>query len=137
MIRRLFNKRGGVPVKAIIIIVIVVIIAVVAFFLMNGLGLGGNIGNGTGNASVTSVQSESAVSEPVTEELDYIEVTVYENEYLYQNSKYELEELIDKLIIDAENVKVKITDDNASKRAYNNLISALEEKNISYIKSDV
>lgn len=137
MIRRLFNKRGGVPVKAIIIIVIVVIIAVVAFFLMNGLGLGGNIGNGTGNASVTSVQSESAVSEPVTEELDYLEVTVSENEYLYQNSKYELEELIDKLIIDAENVKVKITDDNASKRAYNNLISALEEKNISYIKSDV
>lgn len=136
MIRRLFNSRGSFPVKIIVIIVIVAIIAVAVFFLMNGLGFGGNIGNGTGDASVASVQSESVVSEPVTEELDYLEVTVSENEYLYQNSKFELEELINKLTTDAENIKVKITDDNASKRAYNNLISALEEKNISYIKSD-
>ena len=69
--------------------------------------------------------------------MDFLNVTVSENEYLYQNSRLSLDELMDKLAVDAVNTKVKITDENASKRAYNNLINALEEKNISYIKADV
>lgn len=138
MKRRLINNKGAVHI-AIIIAVIAVAAVVVVGFLTNGFGLGGGKGDGdgegTGNAS--AVQSEPEVSEPVVEELNFLNVTVSENEYLYQNSRLQLDELMDKLVIDAVDTKVKITDENASKRAYNNLISALEEKNISYIKADV
>ena len=71
------------------------------------------------------------------EELDFLNVTVSENEYLYQNSRLQLDELMNKLVTDAADTKVKVTDENASKRAYKNLIAALEDKNIHYINADV
>ena len=58
-------------------------------------------------------------------------------EYLYQNSRLQLDELMNKLVTDAADTKVKVTDENASKRAYKNLIAALEDKNIHYINADV
>lgn len=137
MKKRLSNKKGAVHVAIIIAVIAVVAVVVVVGFLTNGFGLGGGKGDGEGAGDVSAVQSRSEVSEPVVEELNFLNVTVSENEYLYQNSRLQLDELMDKLVIDAVDTKVKITDENASKRAYNNLISALEEKNISYIKADV
>ena len=70
------------------------------------------------------------------EELDFLNVTVSENDYLYQNSRLQLDELMNRLITDAADTKVKVTDENASKRAYKNLINALEDEHIRYIKAD-
>lgn len=137
MIRRLFNNKGAVPVVIIIIAAVAVIVVAVAGFLTDGFGLGGGQGDGEGEGNVSAEQSETEVSEPVLEELDFLNVTVSENEYLYQNSRLQLDELMDKLVTDAAGAEVKITDENASKRAYENLINALEEKNIRYIKADV
>ena len=136
MFRRLTNNKGAIP--AIILIAAVVIIALVVIgFLTDGFGLGGGQGDGEGEGNVSAEQS-SDTQEPelVIEELDFLNVTVSGNEYLYQNSKLQLDELVDKLVADAADTKVKITDENASKRAYENLINALEEKNIRYIKGD-
>lgn len=136
MFRRLTNNKGAIP--AIILIAAVVIIALVVIgFLTDGFGLGGGQGDGEGEGNVSAEQS-SDTQEPelVIEELDFLNVTVSGNEYLYQNSKLQLDELVDKLVTDAADTKVKITDENASKRAYENLINALEEKNIRYIKGD-
>lgn len=137
MKKRLINKKGAVHVAIIIAVIAVVAVVVVVGFLTNGFGLGGGKGDGDGEGDVSAAQSRSEVSEPVVEELNFLNVTVSENEYLYQNSRLQLDELMDKLVIDAVDTKVKITDENASKRAYKNLINALEEKNISYIKADV
>ena len=138
MIRRLINNKGAIHILAIIVVAVVVVAVVAAAgFLTDGFGLGGGQGDGEGEGNVSSDSSEPEVSEPVLEELDFLNVTVSENEYLYQNSRLQLDELMDKLVIDAADTKVKITDENASKRAYENLINALEEKNIRYIKADV
>lgn len=137
MIRRLFNNKGAIHVGIILFAAAVVVVAAVALgFLTDGFGLGGGKGDGEGEGNVSSVRSEPAISEPVVEEIDFLNVTVSENEYLYQNSKLQLDELMNKLVIDATDTKVKVTDENASKRAYKNLINALEDKNIRYIKAD-
>ena len=138
MIRRLINNKGAIPVIAIIIVAVVVAAVVIAGFLTDGFGLGGGQGDGEGEGNVSDVQSsDTEAPELVVEELDFLNVTVSENEYLYQNSRFQLDELMDKLVTDAADTKVKITDENASKRAYENLINALEEKNRRYIKADV
>ena len=137
MIRRLADNKGvGVGVIIIAAAVVVVVLTVVGIFT-DGFGLGGGQGDGEGEGNVSSVPSEPEVSEPVLEELNFLNVTVSENEYLYQNSRLQLDELMDRLVVDAADTKVKITDENASKRAYENLINALEEKNIRYVKADV
>ena len=135
---RLLNNKGAVHI-AIIIAIVAVVAVVIVGIATGGFGLGGGKGDGEGEGNVSEAGSEQAteVSEPVVEEVDFLNVTVSENEYLYQNSRLSLEELMEKLAADAVNTKVKITDENASKRAYNNLIDALEEKNIGYIKADV
>lgn len=137
MIKRLIKNKGAIPIGFIIVVAVIAVAAVVVSgFLTDGFGLGGGKGDGEGEGNVSSVQSEPEVSEPVVEELDFLNVTVSENEYLYQNSKLQLDELMNKLVIDAADTKVKVTDENASKRAYKNLITALEDKNIRYIKAD-
>lgn len=138
MFRRLIDRKGAVHI-AIIIAVVAVVAVVIVGFATNGFGLGGGKGDGEGEGNVSQPQSqqETEVPEPVVEEVTFLNVTVSENEYLYQNSRLQLDELMDRLVVDAVETKVKITDENASKRAYNNLINALEEKNISYIKADV
>lgn len=137
MIRRLIKNKGAIPIGFIIVVAVIAVAAVVVSgILTDGFGLGGGKGDGEGEGNVSSVQSEPEVSEPVVEEIDFLNVTVSENEYLYQNSKLQLDELMNKLVIDATDTKVKVTDENASKRAYKNLINALEDKNIRYIKAD-
>lgn len=136
MLRRLTNNKGAVPVVAIIVLVVVAVVAVVGF-LTDGFGFGGGKGDGEGEGNVSEASNDTDVSEPVVEKLDFLNVTVSENEYLYQNSRLQLDELMDKLVVDAADTEVKVTDENASKRAYEKLLNALEEKNIRYIEADV
>ena len=135
MVRRLINNKGAIPLIAVIIAAVVVVVAVVGFFT-KGFGLGGGQGDGEGEGNVSADQSsDTEAPELVVEELDFLNVTVSENEYLYQNSRLQLDELMDKLVTDAADTKVMITDENASKRAYENLINAFEDKNIRYIEA--
>lgn len=136
MIRRLINNKGAFPIGVIIVVAVIAVAAVVLGVFTNGFGLGGGKGDEEGEGNVSSVQSESEKSEPVVEELDFLNVTVSENDYLYQNSRLQLDELMSKLVTDAAETKVKVTDENASKRAYKNLINALEDEHIRYIKAD-
>lgn len=136
MIRRLINNKGAFPIGLIIVVAVVAVVAAVVLGVYNGIGLGGGKGDGEGDGSISSIQSESSASELVVEELDFLNVTVSENDYLYQNSRLQLDELMNKLVTDAVDTKVKVTDENASKRAYKNLINALEDEHIRYIKAD-
>lgn len=133
--KRLINNKGAISVLGVIGIIGIIFLLAAAFVGILGFGLGSGDGEGAGN--VSSVQSEPEVSEPIVEELDFLNVTVSENEYLYQNSRLQLDELMNKLVTDTADTKVKVTDENASKRAYKNLIAALEDKNIHYINADV
>ena len=75
---------------------------------------------------------EEAAVEPETEEVQYIEVTVSDGNYIYRNSTLTLDELMEQ--IQGTDLTVKLTDDKASKKAYDDILQALDEKNIPHIE---
>lgn len=124
------NNKGAVPVGLIIALVVVVAAAVV-FFACKGFGLGGGNGNGEGS---DVADNSDAVS--VVEELEYINVTVSGNEYIYDNKKVTLDELVDSIKSLDRNLPVKIADEGSSLKAYKELKSRLSENNISFIEAE-
>lgn len=76
MIRRLIKNKGAIPIGFIIVVAVIAVAAVVVSgILTDGFGLGGGKGDGEGEGNVSSVQSEPEVSEPVVEEIDFLNVT--------------------------------------------------------------
>lgn len=128
-----------------VVLLVVSAVAVVAYFLgKGGFGIGGGKGDGEGTGSVEAVpviatQAETAVTSEIvtTQEIEYVEVTVHENTYLFNNKPYEheqLTELINDVKKNGEKVTVRIKDDNASDKAYSSMLSALSDAKIRYIE---
>ncbi|OPZ17812.1 MAG: hypothetical protein BWZ04_02784 [Firmicutes bacterium ADurb.BinA205] len=100
--------------------------------------------DGKGNGDVSSSSSvveevketpettEEVTAEPATDEVQYIEVTVSDGSYIYQNSTLTLDELMEQ--IQGTDLTVKLTYDKASKKAYDDILQALDEKNIPHIE---
>ena len=121
------NNKGAVPV-GLIILLVVAALAVVAVFAFKGFGFGGGNGDSEGSAD-----NSDAVS--VVEELEYINVTVSGNEYIYDNKKVTLDELIDSIKSLDKNLPVKIADEGSSLKAYKALKAKLSENSISFIEA--
>lgn len=121
------NNKGAVPV-GLIILLVVVALAVVAVFAFKGFGFGGGNGDGSGIADNSNTVS-------VVEELEYINVTVSGNEYIYDNKKVTLDELIDSIKSLDKNLPVKIADEGSSLKAYKALKAKLSENSISFIEA--
>lgn len=119
------NNKGAVPIGLIIALVAVV------FFACKGFGLGGGNGNGEGS---DVADNSDAVS--VVEKLEYINVTVSGNEYIYDNKKVTLDELVDSIKSLDRNLPVKIADEGSSLKAYKELKTKLSENNISFIEAE-
>ena len=146
------SKLKGFSVLGVIIVVAVVAIAAAIILLgLGGFGFGGGKGDGEGEGDRTAAavqqdepeetnETEEETTEeaiPVIEEIEYINITVSENEYLYQNSRLSLEELMSELDSIPDDLPVKITDDNASLNAYRQLTEALDEHGIKYIEENM
>ena len=116
------KNKGAVPV-GLIILLVVAALAVVAIFAFKGFGFGG--GNGDSEGSGIADNSD-AVS--VVEELEYINVTVSGNEYIYDNKKVTLDELID-------SIKSLDKNEGSSLKAYKALKAKLSENSISFIEA--
>lgn len=131
------------------------LIAGLLFLNGKGLGFGNGFGlfdqnSGTGSSAVESSAAESSVAESseesseeessaaetTVEEKTYVDVTVKGNEYLYQNSTIELSALTDELKKLDAGITVRITDENASKNAYDDLTAALDAEKLSYEKAE-
>lgn len=123
------KNKGAVPIGLIILLVAVVVAAVV-FFAFKGFGFGGGNGDGAGS---DVADNSNAVS--VVEELEYINVTVSGNEYIYDNKKVTLDELIDSIKSLDKNLPVKIADEGSSLKAYKALKAKLSENSISFIEA--
>lgn len=130
----------------VIIGVVAVGVVIIAYFLGNGgLGFGGGNGDneGSGNAEAVQVDAKMQTTETTTEaittqEIIYVEVTVSENKYIFNNVSYEIDD-IDSLISDInkaaeEKFTVRITDEYASSKAYEKLKSALNNEKIRFIE---
>ena len=127
------NKRknkGAVPVGLIILLVAVIAVAVV-FFAFKGFGFGGGNGDGEGSGGADKARGGSGV-----EALGNMNGTVTGDEYIYDNKKVSLCELIDSIKSLDRNLPVKIADEGSSLKAYNALKTKLSENNISFIEAE-
>ena len=121
------NNKGAVPVGLIILLVVAALAIVAAF---KGFGFGGGNGDGEGSGIADNSNTVSVV-----EELEYINVTVSGNEYIYDNKKVTLDELIDSIKSLDKNLPVKIADEGSSLKAYKALKAKLSENSISFIEA--
>lgn len=62
------------------------------------------------------------------------EIMISDNSYLYQNNKIELEQLIETLKNKKDIGIVQINENNASEKAYRELIKALNNSNVKYVE---
>ena len=135
------TKMKGFSVTALIVILAVVAVAAIVLLLgFGGFGFGGGKGDGEGDGDSTqaAVSEEEPEETPVVENIDYVNVTVSGNEYIYDNQKRSLEELIDILTnMELDGIPIKITDDDAALDSYQQLIDALDEHKIKYIEDNM
>lgn len=133
------SKKGISFVGIIVILLLIAAIALLIFFLLKG-GIGFGKGNGKGDSKSISSVSEAVkdedTTEITTEKIEYISVTVSGNDYIYQNKNISLDELVKDIDKFGGDLPVKITDDNASKNSYSELVDAFKEHSIKYIESD-
>ena len=100
-----------------------------------------NITNSITSDSVQDADSEKGLGDDSTSEqmknetVEYIDVTVSESKYLYENKTIDLEEL-KKVITETKVKQVKITDENASQKAYSELKAFLDENDIECFDGD-
>ncbi len=137
------GNKGGFGGIIAVIIIILIIVAVLMFLFGDGFGFGSG-GDGFGNPAVPAEGSISETSADAQDEntdttgetssgTNYIDVTVSEDHYLYQNSSYELSDLIETLKAIEGDLEVHITiDESASANAHDDLLTALDDNNIPY-----
>lgn len=129
------DQRGFGLLKLIIAIVVIAVVGLAIYgFGFGGFGRGGGKGDNEGDGNIIDISEEAEEITPIIEEMEYVNVSVSGNEYIYQNNKVSLDELIAQLTNSTEKMPVRITDVDASRNAYTNLVEALRENQIRYIE---
>ena len=131
--------KGAFWIPLIIGVVIAVVVIGVILYAFGGKGFGGGKGDGDGERSnsLSEISSISESSQLETEGIEYINITVSGSDYLFQNRKMTVDELIAELNNSDEKFPVKINDDDASIKAYDVLVKALKDNNVRYIEQEV
>lgn len=136
----LFFKKvlGLISIKNLLIVAAIIGIALLIYYGFGG-GIGGGKGEGEGNGNtVNSETQEDENTEKDGNEDDYegaiFSVTVAGNDYFFNNERIKLEDLMEKLETVEGAFVVEIKDDNASLKAYNNLIDRLDNANMRFIE---
>ena len=99
----------------------------------------------TGTPDDSEITTDTTVGETTDSNLNvsggnsdiakYIEVTVSEDKYFYENHEISYDDLIKVLDELDENTAVKISDENATLKAYESLTDALEERGILIVEA--
>lgn len=89
-----------------------------------------DISDSTSSNEMMSSTSSAEGGNPDTAK--YIEVTVSENKYFYENHEISFDELVEVLDCLDENTSVKISDENAALKTYENLTKTLDEREIPF-----
>ncbi len=128
--------KGAFWIPLIIGIAIAVIVVGIIIYAFGGKGFGGGKGDGEGSESISADSSISESSITETEAMEYINITVSGSDYIFQNQKMNIDELISELNSTEEKFPVKITDDGASIKAYDTIVEALKDNDIRYIEQE-
>ena len=131
------GKKGGI---ILVLILLIAAILVLLYFFGGGLGLGsGSGGTVPAGGTVTNNTEQETDSDDTPEETKYIDVTVSEDKYLYDNNTITIDELIEKVKGFEEKCEVHITvSETATLNAVDDLKAALDSNGIEYmiIESD-
>lgn len=147
------EKEKGSALSTVIIIILLILIAIAVFlFWKGGFGFGNGRGNGNGNSEAAvpanaevSSEAQSDTSETQSEtsesieiqETTYFEITVSGNSYNFQNKTYEsIDELMNAIDSTGDKLDARITNEEASKNAYDNLVDALKENGFAIIEEN-
>lgn len=127
------KKRGG---GCLLLIIILLILIIIALMLLNYFGIfGGKSGTDSGDGDGPSASQSSVIDKEVEEssqEQQYADITVSGDNYIFDNSNSQLTDIV-KAVKDMDSsVLVRITDQNASFNAMDDLKKALDEAGISY-----
>lgn len=137
MVNMKFKGMGVLGVIAIIAAVLIV----AAVLIGKGGGKGDGEGSGDKPESSSQVSAETTIPVITTESIQYIEIVVKGNEYLFSNNKYTVDN-IDSLITavkkesQEKDIQVQVRDDGASVKAYKTLLSEFKSNKISFAESD-
>lgn len=130
------------------VVAVVALILVAAAILVGigiGIGKGGGKGDGEGSGdkpeSSSQVESQTTIPLITTESVQYIEIVVEGNEYLFSNSRYSLDDI--ERLVDAvkkeckeNDIQVQVRDDGASVKAYKTLANELKANNIHFTEKN-
>ena len=75
---------------------------------------------------------ESGIMESTEEPVVVIEITISEDKYIYENHSIELDALVKEITTIEGKVIINITDENATQKAYQELINELDKIHIEY-----
>lgn len=124
------NRRGSAVIGIIVVLAVAAVVAIGVYYLTHR-------GSGTGDRGLLPEAVEASASiDPETEQMEYMEVTIDGNDYIYNNEKTDIEALVAAVEEHEEIDAVRIADRNASQKAYRELTEALDKKGIKYIEGD-
>lgn len=120
--------------------------AVINFRGCGGIGFGNGKGDDKGNpetsvsVEVTTAdeQEQTETTEITTEEISVVELKVNGNEYIFDNTKYSIDET-EKLIEDIRaktSATIKLVDEDASEKAFTTIKKALKDNNIPFTETE-
>ena len=133
----------------------ITVVVLICYGIGGGFGGGAGSGEGSGNSKVKVSDESSTVTEvveevtPTTEPIEELSemqagedvfegavlaINVVGNDYFYNNERITLEDF---MVIAKEvegKLVVEVKDDNASLKAYNNLLDELDSVNIDYVE---
>lgn len=117
-----------------IIIILVVLLLIMQYL---GLGLGGGKGEGSGNASETNSKATETTTTTAEIPKEFYDIKVSGSTYIVNEKVVELSDFISEFSFWKDNVIVRITDDNATKNAMDDLKKVLENGGREYTETTV
>ena len=125
--------------------VIILCITISSAYVFSSCGSDDSKENPTSKASVsstvTSSDSEDGLGDDSTSEqmrnetVEYMDITVSESNYIYENKTIDFDEL-KMIILESDVSQIRLTDDNASQKTYKELTDFLDENSIEYFNDN-
>lgn len=120
-------NRKGISILGVVLALAVVAAVAAAIYIFT------HRGSGTGSdGAIPAV----APIERNTDRMEYLEVTIDGSDYYLKDEKTEIADIISAVEEDDDLSAVRITDKDASQKAFRELVSQLEEHRIKYIEGD-
>ena len=110
-----------------IMLIVIIIAALILIMQYLGLGLGGGKGEGSGDGKDVSASSNESSTTTTAVPKEFYDIKVSGSTYIIDERVVDLKSLVSTVKLMSDNVIVRITDDNATKNAMDDLKKALTD----------